>query len=385
MRTLTTLIVLVLTCASAARASDKHPSTSAPVENASAGQTTDALDPDAVSIHGFASFAGSLNGGRPASGANQLRVFDTTDRQPAIDVVELVLQKPATKPGAFGFRTDIVTGGAIPRVSASSGLFRDPATGAVHPSGLDVQQAYASMILPLGLRVDVGKFVTHVGAEVIEGFDGFGDNYSHSFLFGYAEPFTHTGVRTSYAFGPRVAATVMVVNGWDNVIDNNRGKTFGAQLALTPTSQLALTFNYLGGPERPDSSDARHLADVVAVIKAVDGVTVTASYDYGYEVNAAGPGAAGRWQGISASTKLDFDRRYSLAVRGEVFADPAGVRTGAAQTLAEVTLTPWITISRHVIVRTEFRADRSTASVFDSSHGSGHEQATAALNVLLVF
>ena len=32
-----------------------------------------------------------------------------------------------------------------------------------------------------GLRFDAGKFITHHGYEVIEGYDGWNDNATHSF------------------------------------------------------------------------------------------------------------------------------------------------------------------------------------------------------------
>ena len=88
---------------------------------------------------------------------------------------------------------------AIPKVTRSTGL---------DAGDLDVQQAYLSYNAPFGngLQVDIGKFTTHLGYELIEGYDGYNDNYSRSFLFGYAIPFAHTGVRTSYSFGDRVSA-----------------------------------------------------------------------------------------------------------------------------------------------------------------------------------
>jgi len=59
-----------------------------------------------------------------------------------------------------------------------------------------------------------------MGYELIEGYDGYNDNYSRSILFGYAIPFTHTGVKASYAFSSKVAGMVEVVNGWDLLRDN---------------------------------------------------------------------------------------------------------------------------------------------------------------------
>ena len=82
-----------------------------------------------VEARGFASISTSIKANQPASGLNQMRVFDFEDRRIKLDVGELVLQGAATVDQPFGFRTDVVTGGWIPRVSAASGLFRDPSTG----------------------------------------------------------------------------------------------------------------------------------------------------------------------------------------------------------------------------------------------------------------
>ena len=45
------------------------------------------------------------------------------------------------------------------------------------------------------MQCDVGKFVTPIGAEVIESQDNW--NYTRSILFGYAIPFYHVGVRAT--------------------------------------------------------------------------------------------------------------------------------------------------------------------------------------------
>src|SRR5207253_10542766 len=114
----------------------------------------------------------------------------------------------------------------------------------------DLRQASASYIAHIasGLRFDVGKYLTHLGYEVIEGYDGYNDNYSRSILFGYAIPFTHTGVKASYAFSSKVAAMFEVVNGWDLVRDNNRSKSLGAQLTLTPIAPLSVILEWIGWP-----------------------------------------------------------------------------------------------------------------------------------------
>ena len=111
----------------------------------------------------------------------------------------------------------------------------------------DLTQAYVDIGVPVGngLLVRAGKMVTHMGYELIEGYDGYNDNYSRSILFGYAIPFTHTGVKASYAFSSKIAAMVEVVNGWDLLRDNNHSKSLGAQIAVTPVAPLSDGMQYV--------------------------------------------------------------------------------------------------------------------------------------------
>src|SRR5215831_7493828 len=168
-----------------------------------------------LTLNGFVSSTYSYNFNRPDSRTNQLRVFDFDDNTFKLDVCELVVQKAVKQDRDAGFRVDATMGSSIPRVTAASGLFRDETTG--QAQDFDVQQAFVSWIAPAGrgLRLDFGKFVTPVGYEVIEGYDGWNDNATRSFLFGFAIPFTHVGARASYPIARTVTLTGMVVNGWD--------------------------------------------------------------------------------------------------------------------------------------------------------------------------
>jgi len=80
----------------------------------------------------------------------------------------------------------------------------------------------------------------------------------------------------------------MVVNGWDNVKDNNRGKSIGAQLLLTPSKIFSLYLNWMGGPERVGSADRRNVYNAVAVFKP-GRLVLGGDYVYGHEEGARGP------------------------------------------------------------------------------------------------
>lgn len=347
-----------------------------------------------LSFNAFLSTSYSVNANRPASRTNQLRVFDFDDASVKVDVLELVLQKGATRPNEFGFRIDLAAGASIPRIIASSGLFRDDNGKA---GDFDVHQAFMTYIAPAGrgLKIDVGKFTTHFGYEVIEGYDGYNDNFSRSFLFGYAEPATHTGVRLSYPLSDTVGVQLHVVNGWDNVRDNNRGKSFGAQLAFTPGSRSSLYANYMVGPEQADNnSNLRQLINFDGSFKAGDRVTLAFNIDVGREagvpvVTSTGAGTVPidvSWKGFIGYGRFTASPRFAFIVRGEVFDDADGARTGVVQVLKELTLTPEFRLHPRFIVRGEVRRDWSDAAVFEAhAGGMTSRQTTVAINTMFVF
>ena len=334
---------------------------------------------DALSVNGFASIGFTFNANRPADESNQLRVFDGSEGTIAIDVVELVVQKPASSPGDAGFRIDLTAGSSLPHITASAGLFRDEDGNA---EDFDLQQAFVSYIAPVGrgLRLDAGKFVTHAGYELIEGYDGYNDHYSRSILFGYAIPFTHTGAKLGYALSEQVSAMVMVANGWDNVKDNNFGKTAGAQLAFN-AAPVTAWLNYVGGPEQAGSSNLRHVVDAIVALAATDTVTVALNADLGVESDVPDIGDA-LWAGAAVYGRYQATPRLSLGARAEVFHDRDGARTGTAQTLYEGTLTPAVKLGDNFVIRGDLRFDRSNEAMYMTDEGSAKQQITLALNAV---
>lgn len=336
---------------------------------------------DALEVNGFASVAYLYNVNDPMEETNQLRVFDTDDGTINVDVIELVVQKPAAAAGEAGFRVDLTAGSTIPQAAASAGLFRDAEGNA---EDFDLQQAFVSYVgdVGRGLRLDVGKFVTHMGYELIEGFDGYNDHYSRSILFGYAIPFTHTGAKVSYPFSDTLSGTLMVANGWDNVKDSNDGKTIGAQLAAVIGPANAW-LNYVGGPEQAgEDGNLRHVVDVIGTVEAADAVTLGVNADFGWEEDAVMTGNA-TWMGAALYGRWDATAKVSLALRGEVFDDRDGARTGLAQTLVEGTLSPAVKLGGNVVLRGDLRIDSSSEEPFMRSDGMGKgRQVTFAINAL---
>ena len=336
-----------------------------------------------IQANAFASFGYISNLNQPQSQAIGLRYFDNQANTFSVDLAEVVLQKSVANPGDAGFRLDLIAG-TFAGLTQSAGLRIGESA--------DLQQAFVSYIAPLGtgLRFDVGKFVTHMGYELIEGYDGYNDNYSRSLLFNYAIPLTHTGIKASYSFTPRASLTAMVVNGWDVAVDNNKSKSIGVQLALKPVDPLAFYVNYIGGPENEDdNSSLRHVVDLVATLAVNPMLSLGVNADFGTEdgTSAITPGADGKWSGLAGYAKITTPSPFSLGLRAETFKDEGGTRLGIGEArVNEFTVTPTFKFGNNFVVRAEGRYDSADVEVFEDDLGVlKKSQATVGLNAIWVY
>ncbi len=222
-----------------------------------------------------------------------------------------------------------------------------------------------------GLSAKFGKFVTLLGAEVIEA--PLNMNYSRSFLFGFAIPFTNTGVMFNYPFTDTLQTNLGVVNGWDNVADNNSAKTFMGNVAWAPSPKfsLAVAGIYGRGEQQLQRSSAwcrrRGRYDHPG---SRDDLTQR-RLRHSRRTRRSNRGTPRNGTASPASSGLTWKDLICLPIgtyfRGEVFRDQGGFRTGTDQTLWEVTATGKYFISDKLIVWLEYRHDDSDESVFTKS------------------
>jgi hypothetical protein len=337
-----------------------------------------------IQANAFVSFGDTYNLNSPPDQLNGLRFFDSRSNSMGLDGAELVVQKPVAKAGDAGFRVDLVAGTALAKAQAA-GLN-------LGTSG-DLQQAFFSYIAPAGtgLRFDIGKFVTSMGYELIEGYDGYNTNYSRSLLFNYAIPLTHTGVKASYSFSPKVSLMGIIANGWDNAVDNNAGKSFGGMLTILPTSSVALYFNYMGGPEKTDTNGfVRHVGDFVGTLKLSDALQLAINADYGIEQGASlvKPGDDAVWSGVAGYAVITpAASPFSLGVRLETFKDDGGTRLGFGKVRGnEFTITPAFKFGKNFVVRPEARYDWVDQPIFNDDNGTlKKSQGTIGINAIFVY
>jgi len=307
----------------------------------------------------------------PDNRINSLRSLDNQDNTFGVDLFQLGIKKNG--PGGLSAFIKLDVGNTASRIGADwngNGQF----TGVTGDSGdFEIEEVYANYAPDWshGLSAKFGKFVTLLGAEVIEA--PLNMNYSRSFLFGFAIPFTNTGVMFNYPFTDTLQTNLGVVNGWDNVADNNSAKTFMGNVAWAPSPKFSLAVAGIYGAENNNSSaHPRGVADVVGTIN-LDPVMISLNGDYGTQGDAAVniPGDTAEWYGFSGIVGMTFKDLICLPigayVRGEVFRDQGGFRTGTNQTLWEITGTGKYFISDKFVIWLEYRHDGSDESVFTKS------------------
>jgi hypothetical protein len=299
------------------------------------------------------------NFNNPYNNINQLRIFDTAANSFMANMAQLVFERPANASGSgmdrVGFRARL-NFGTDARFSRARTNFQPGNDN----TELDMQEMYGEYIAPIGngLKIQFGKINTLIGYEVINAWEN--PNFSRTMMFGLSQAFTTTGVRFTYPFAKWATASIGLINGWDNIEDNNRGKSFEYLVALTPHEKFGISFFGSYGPEQSngnslagtiaqvggctngttgcDPTAKRVVTGAIITIKPIATTTLVLEPYYGNESNASTnhpqTGTNGRWNGIVAYLIHDFNDQdkpnaFSFRARGEIWEDAGGSRACA--------------------------------------------------------
>ncbi|HMB95315.1 MAG TPA: outer membrane beta-barrel protein, partial [Tepidisphaeraceae bacterium] len=227
-----------------------------------------------ITIGGFIEGGWTYNFSQPGDQTNVGRVFDFEDQDPTLDQVDLFIDRSVdASKGKFdvGFHIEWIYGGDA-RLIHSNGMMDNVGVGNGPDEQFDPVQAYATFAIPVGsgLTVTAGKFVTLLGYEYINPTQN--PLYSHSYLFGFAIPFTNTGVIAKYNITDKISVTAGFTRGWEQSLKDNNGSIDGiGEVTWQATDKLGLILNVISGPEEPnDSSHYRTVVDGTATYKIGD-------------------------------------------------------------------------------------------------------------------
>ncbi|QHJ06356.1 porin [Hymenobacter busanensis] len=254
-----------------------------------------------------------------------------------------------------------------------------------------VYEAYAGFRPLPNTWLDLGIFPSHIGFESALSKDNW--TLSRS-LMAENSPYYEAGARLTWEASPRWTVTGLVLNGWQNLRDNNRGKALGTQLQWKPTDQLTLNSSTFFGNEQPQDSSRRRrfFHNFYLSYAATSRLSAAAVFDVGTQ--QAPSRKADTWHAGALLLRYQLADKWAVAGRAEYYAARHGVvifssrprATDANARIAGASLNLDYAPNRRVLCRVEGRALQAQNRIFADdrsrpTHTYGNVTSSIALSL----
>jgi hypothetical protein len=246
--------------------------------------------------------------------------------------------------------------------SVQSNYAGEPNVGTISGPALSrhIQEAVVGAKVSDNLWIDGGVFFSHMGMESWISRDN--PTYTRSLVAEYS-PYYQSGVKATWTRGA-VTAQVDVVNGWQNISENNTGKGVGGRIDYTRNGTTLSYYNFV-------SDEAGNLLRTFNGVgaKIVAGpVTWLAQADIGTQEGSAGA-ASTSWYGVVLIARMQMNAKSAAVARVERFDDKSQTiastgMPGAAMRATGASLGIDATPAPRMFWRTEFRGWVNASSVF---------------------
>src|SRR5947209_18310595 len=238
--------------------------------------------PAGFKLTGFAEGSYAYSGRSVGDTAIVGRLYDRLQNRFMLNALAVVLDKPydAARFRA-GFHAELL-GGQDATVIQSNGFNLG--------AQADVPHLYVTLNVPTasgnGLQFKVGRIPTLMGLEVIETYAN--PNWSEGNQFIYVENFTALGVSVETKFNNHLDAQFRLINGWDQVADNNGRKSLMGRVGIYPDAATSLGIVGFWGPEEAGINGANRYGIEGLLWRQLGKAAVWVPRDYGKErANAA--------------------------------------------------------------------------------------------------
>ncbi|MEZ4429911.1 MAG: outer membrane beta-barrel protein [Nannocystaceae bacterium] len=336
----------------------------------------------------------SYNLNRPSNNITNYRAFDNRHNQITLQALALDVGWDSRWVSA---RLAMQAGHAATAIYEASEPFQ-PGTGS--GAGTSdasmwrfVQQAYLGGHLPtkVPVTIEAGLFLSPLGSEALATNQNW--TWSHTPLF-FALPFYHAGLRANVQLNDRHSVRLGVYNGWNNVVDNNREKSFALEYNYALPDRVKFSTVYFSGVERPDDAPEgrawRHTLDSYVIVQAGERVSLLLRPVVGIEPNAFGISwyvlgnvglrvMARPWLYFAARGSLLRESR-ATSVDGE-----ASPITIPSEWMAAGIFTIDFRVINHLSIKLEYRHDHASEDIFFAGQvdGDGSDAAPFVANARL--
>jgi hypothetical protein len=236
-----------------------------------------------------------------------------------------------------------------------------------------LKQAFLTWNPTDSLSLDFGQFDTIYGAEVADSWRNI--NYTRGALYYLMQPFYHQGLRAGYQVNDTLKLTAMLVNGTNNVVDNNFSPHLGLQAGLS-LGDASLVIGYYGGAgssgfgskaDVTDNGDWEHFLDVVFGLSSGP-LSIVANADLYISGPDSGEGPSIYW-GASLAASIAASDMFSVGLRQEFLHDPDAYIGNGQDFLLTTTLTLDLKPLDNLIIRLDNRFEYADADIFTNSDG----------------
>lgn len=149
--------------------------------------------------------------------------------------------------------------------------------------------------------------------------------YSRSFAADNV-PYYLCGLKFTHPLSKRLKMSLYILNGWQQIKDQNNQKSFATQLEFRPNAKNLLNWNTYFGDERSTDHPTyrmRYFSDVYWIYNADGKFSLTAcSYIGLQEQIVQNEKKINLWWQLNSSLRYRFSNKIALSARLEYFSDP---------------------------------------------------------------
>ncbi len=201
--------------------------------------------------------------------------------------------------------------------SVQSNYAGEPTKGTISGPSLArmLQEAVVGVKLADNVWVDAGIFYSHIGTESWASRDN--PTYSRSLIADYS-PYYQSGVKFTWTPNAKLTAQLDVVNGWQNISENNSGKGAGVRLDYATDANTTVSYFNLISSE---ATSRLRVFNGLGVKRAMGKLSVLAEADIGSQSRGANVSGQSTWYGWTAIARVQATPKVAVVARVEGYDD----------------------------------------------------------------
>lgn len=223
------------------------------------------------------------------------------------------------------------------------------------------------------LWIDAGVFPSHIGIESAISKDNW--NYSRS-LISDNTPYYLSGLKLTYNPYNDLLFSFLLVNGWQNIKDNNDEKSIGTQIQYKINENINFNWSTFIGNEINKTSPSliRFYNNLWLIYELFPYLKFSASFDLGIQQKDNSFSRFDFVTGASILSRLSlFDDKLFISGRLEFYSDPNQIIVSTKSPNGFQTIGGSINfdynISKNLMYRIEFRTIKSIDNIYPSING----------------